>query len=214
MLSSVSAFVATLTGKVVLGTAVAAASVGGLHAAGAVDVPGLPDQVEHAAEQEVEHANNGDLPEDAVAGQKTGEAKREAAAAYTEAVREWADCLSQNAAAQGDESTRTSDGLDPRDDCGDHPDPADFGLTSVPDQATDEGQSHADEDPGDEVVPPAGDPTGSDPTASGSDNPDGDPTGNDPTASGSGTSGGGATTTDPTTTDPTSGGSYPSPAWP
>jgi hypothetical protein len=44
MLSLLSTFVATLTGKVVLGTAVAAASVGAAHAVGVVDVPGLPDR--------------------------------------------------------------------------------------------------------------------------------------------------------------------------
>lgn len=44
MLETLSAFVATLTGKVVLGTAAVAASVGGAHAAGVVDVPGLPDR--------------------------------------------------------------------------------------------------------------------------------------------------------------------------
>jgi hypothetical protein len=60
MLETLSAFLVTLTGKVVLGTAAVAASVGGAHAAGAVDVPGLPDRapavveapaVEDAAEQ-------------------------------------------------------------------------------------------------------------------------------------------------------------------
>ena len=43
MLSALSGFVTTLTGKVVLGTAVVATSVGGLHAARVVDVPVLPD---------------------------------------------------------------------------------------------------------------------------------------------------------------------------
>ena len=44
MLEALSAFVATLAGKVVLGTAAVAVSVGGAHAAGVVDVPGLPDR--------------------------------------------------------------------------------------------------------------------------------------------------------------------------
>jgi hypothetical protein len=43
MLEALSAFVATLTGKVVLGTAAVAASVGGAHVGGVIDVPGLPD---------------------------------------------------------------------------------------------------------------------------------------------------------------------------
>jgi hypothetical protein len=43
ILTTLSGVLATITGKVVLGTAVAAASVGAAHAAGVVDVPGLPD---------------------------------------------------------------------------------------------------------------------------------------------------------------------------
>jgi len=43
MLTGLSAFVATTTGKIVLGTTVAAASVGGMHAAEIVDVPLLPE---------------------------------------------------------------------------------------------------------------------------------------------------------------------------
>ena len=41
MITTIGAFVATTTGKIVLGTAVAAASVGGAHAADIVDVPGM-----------------------------------------------------------------------------------------------------------------------------------------------------------------------------
>lgn len=44
MLTALGTFLATLTGKVVLGTAAAAASVGAAHAVGVVDVPGLPDK--------------------------------------------------------------------------------------------------------------------------------------------------------------------------
>ncbi|MPZ61277.1 MAG: hypothetical protein GEU93_08270 [Propionibacteriales bacterium] len=44
MLKALSAFVATLAGKAVLGTATVAVGVGGAHAAGVVDVPGLPDR--------------------------------------------------------------------------------------------------------------------------------------------------------------------------
>ncbi len=43
MLTGIGAFVATTTGKIVLGTTVAAASVGGMHAAEIVDVPLLPE---------------------------------------------------------------------------------------------------------------------------------------------------------------------------
>ncbi|HEX5996914.1 MAG TPA: hypothetical protein VFY84_17365 [Jiangellales bacterium] len=44
MLTTLSAVLTTLTGKVVLGTAIAAAGVGAAHSAGVVDVPGLPDK--------------------------------------------------------------------------------------------------------------------------------------------------------------------------
>ena len=43
MLTGIGAFIATTTGKIVLGTTVAAASVGGMHAAEIVDVPLLPE---------------------------------------------------------------------------------------------------------------------------------------------------------------------------
>ena len=43
MLTGVGAFVATTTGKILLGTAIAAASVGGAHVAEVIDVPGFPD---------------------------------------------------------------------------------------------------------------------------------------------------------------------------
>jgi hypothetical protein len=43
MIGHVAAFMATMSGKVVIGTTVAAASIGGAHATGAVDVPFLPD---------------------------------------------------------------------------------------------------------------------------------------------------------------------------
>ncbi|MDG2026612.1 MAG: hypothetical protein P8J50_05850 [Acidimicrobiales bacterium] len=43
LISTITAFVGTFAGKVVVGTTVAAASVGGVHATGVVDVPGLPE---------------------------------------------------------------------------------------------------------------------------------------------------------------------------
>lgn len=43
MLATLSTVLTTLTGKVVLGTAIAAAGVGAAHSAGVIDVPGLPD---------------------------------------------------------------------------------------------------------------------------------------------------------------------------
>lgn len=76
MLTALSTFLATLTGKVVLGTAVAAAGVGAAHAVGVVEVPGLPEKaaVVEAPPVDVpavEHA--GDTGPDAGADVETGE---------------------------------------------------------------------------------------------------------------------------------------------
>lgn len=135
MLTGLSAFLGTLTGKVVLGTAVTAASVGGLHAADVVDVPVLPD----TGPPTEQHDGDGGRPDTAGAdgANETAEGKAAAAAAYTDAVRSWTDCVAGAAAGQGDADTRTTGGFDPRDDCGDHPQPADFGLTELPTPAAD-----------------------------------------------------------------------------
>ncbi|MBN2624174.1 MAG: hypothetical protein JXA83_12425 [Acidimicrobiales bacterium] len=138
MLSALSGFVATLTGKVVLGTAVTAASVGGLHAADVVDVPALPDNDRPAVEQQAEPENDrvaGDADKPDVEGAQLGDDKQAAAEAFTDAIREWTDCVGAEAAAQGDEATRTTAGFDPRAECGDRPEPGEFGLTDVPSQA-------------------------------------------------------------------------------
>lgn len=172
MLSGLSGFLATVTGKVVLGGAVAAASVGGLHAGDVVDVPGLPDNDRPAAEESA-NGENGDLPDEAVEGQETADEKRTAAEEYTDAVQAWTDCVSENAAAQGDDTTRTTGEFDPRGDCGDRPSPEDFGLTEAPDQADDEGVENSEE--GRENAP-------DDPGTPGDDGePGDDPTSNDPT---------------------------------
>lgn len=172
MLSGLSGFLATVTGKVVLTGAVAAASVGGLHAGDVVDVPGLPDNDPPAVEQ-AENGNNendvddqnGDLPDEADKGQQTAEEKQAAAEAYTTAVQDWADCVSENAAGQGDETTSTTGEFDPRSECDDRPTPQDFGLTEVPDQADqdgvengEEGRENAPDDPATQGE--ANDPTG------------------------------------------------------
>ncbi len=65
MLTTLSGVLATLTGKVVLGTAVAAASVGAAHSAGVVDIPGLPDTAVEAPDVELpdeagEHGSDSD----------------------------------------------------------------------------------------------------------------------------------------------------------
>lgn len=130
MLESVSALVATVAGKVVLGTAVAAASVGGLHAADVVDVPGLPDRAaeqavtvtDEAGDQSQNAEGNGEPAEAAADGQETAEAakaKQEAAADFTSAMEEWSTCAEE---AEGD----------PVEECGPRPHPSDFGLTTPP----------------------------------------------------------------------------------
>jgi hypothetical protein len=139
MLSALSGFVATLTGKVVLGTAVTAASVGGLHAADVVDVPVLPDNDRQAVEQQADPGNDqvaGDADKADAEGAQLGDDKQAAAEAFTEAIREWTDCVGAEAAAQGDEATRTTEGFDPRAECGDRPESGEFGLTDVPSQAS------------------------------------------------------------------------------
>lgn len=188
MLSGVATFVGTLTGKVVLGGAVAAASVGGLHAADVVDVPGLPRNDPPAVEEhDGEAKGDEELPEEAVAGQQTAEEKKAAAKAYTDAVREWTDCVSQNAADRGDtqsdESTRTTEAFDPREGCEPRPQPENFGLTEAPDQASDEGRENSENRGGSEGVPegtPGEENVPDDPASQGDDGssnaPEGTPT--------------------------------------
>jgi hypothetical protein len=140
MLSAISGLVATLTGKVVLGTAVAAASVGGLHAADVVTVPALPNNDSPGAEQQFD-GEPGSPSSASAEGQQTAAEKQAAARAYAEAVQEWTDCVADNAAAQGTAETRTTGQFDPREGCGDHPRPQDFGLTDLPSQAADAADS-------------------------------------------------------------------------
>ncbi|NEE04420.1 hypothetical protein [Phytoactinopolyspora halotolerans] len=60
MLETLGAFVATVAGKAVLGTAAVAVGVGGAHAAGVVDVPGLPQAASATAEAQVAAAHDKD----------------------------------------------------------------------------------------------------------------------------------------------------------
>lgn len=136
MLSAISGLVATLTGKVFLGTAVAAASVGGLHAADVVTVPALPNNDRPGAEQQFD-GEAGSPSSASAEGQQTAAEKQAAARAYAGAVQEWTDCVADNAAAQGTAETRVTGQFDPREGCGDHPRPEDFGLTNLPSQAAD-----------------------------------------------------------------------------
>jgi hypothetical protein len=67
MLTVLSTALTTLTGKVVLGTAIAAAGVGAAHSAGVVDVPGLPDNAP-AAESPAVDTPASDHAEDSAGG--------------------------------------------------------------------------------------------------------------------------------------------------
>lgn len=147
MLSALSGFVGTLAGKIVLGTAVTAASVSGLHAANAVDVPVLPDTNAPAEQPDPGATPADDEPDAATGGKQTADASKSAADAYTDAVKEWTDCVSEAASSQGDDETRTTGGFDPRKGCGDHPEPADFGLNDLPAQAADAAQGATNERP-------------------------------------------------------------------
>jgi hypothetical protein len=180
MLTGLSGFLGTLTGKVLLGTAVTAASVGGLHASDVVDVPVLPDTGPPAEQHDRDQGGRSDGTDAAGEKDETAEGKASAAAAYTEAVRTWTDCVADAAAGQGDADTRTTGEFDPRDACGDHPQPADFGLTGLPAPAADAADDAIAGTPGatrPETPAPGGGapevtiPSGSDAPAGGGDSP-------------------------------------------
>jgi hypothetical protein len=159
MLSTISGFVGTLIGKAVVGTALAAASVGGLHAADVVDLSVLPDDggpaVEGPSSSGDQTGQGGqDAPSEmGAAGQQTAADKQAAAQALAEAVQEWTDCVAEVAAAQGDGETRATGAFDPRDTCGEIPQPGDFGLTDLPGQAPDTAQTAVESSPGAAAVP-------------------------------------------------------------
>ena len=157
-MSWISAFIATTAGKTAAGAAVAAASVGGMHAADVVDLPILPDEASGPTEEvettetpepgdpvDIEasepadttdvddtDAEGAEFPEEALEGHATAQAKQDAAEAFTTAMQDWADCVGTAAEAfeGGDDS-----GFDPVEACGDRPIPAEFGLTDLPTQA-------------------------------------------------------------------------------
>lgn len=123
-------------------------------------VEGAPNPVRSVVDlassnDETENDENGDefgtststaeTPDEAAEGQQTAQEKRDAAKAFTDAMRDWTDCVKQNAQAQGDEETRTEDSFDPRDGCDERPNPHDFGLSQVPDQASDEGKQKSEQ---------------------------------------------------------------------
>lgn len=114
-----------------IGLGVALATAGGIGAVAAVTSGDLPEQAAPQAGAAVDAAGS-----QGAEGQAGGEARREAAEAYAAAVRNWSACVSDAAAGQGDEATREQGAFDPRAGCGDRPDPADFGLTTPPEQAS------------------------------------------------------------------------------
>jgi hypothetical protein len=87
-----------------------------------------PDPLPEPAEPPQSQA----LPPEALEGQEEGEQRHAAAEALAEAVRDWTDCIAENAAAQGDEETRQEEPFDPTAACPEKPDPADFGLIEPP----------------------------------------------------------------------------------
>lgn len=209
--SGLLAFAGTLGGKVVAGGVAVAATVGMLHTAGAVHLPIPPGGGQSPAEQPDDGtAGNGDQQGPSGAGgggqpqtgepsgqgqpgeggrqgpeQSTRTAPQDEAHAYTEAVDEWTDCVADAAAARSDADARATGGFDPRETCGEKPEPSDFGLDEAPsatpgsgagnqgDGSTGEGRR--DQTPVPDTVPPgSGDPDppgqGSDPRGAGSGN--------------------------------------------
>lgn len=146
MLGRLGGFAGTVAGKVLLTSAVAAAGVGGLHAAGAVDVPALPDDKNPV--ERPEPATDRTPRDGADHSQQAPSAgNRRATEAYTDAVDDWTDCVADAASVRGDEETRTSGRFDPTAACGEHPRPDDFGLGEVPEQASDRGEGGPGETP-------------------------------------------------------------------
>lgn len=177
VIKTIAAFGATITGKVVLGTAVAAAAVGGAHAADVADLPGLPDQAGGQAQVEAgsqaddtaddrddegegtasEAQDNGsvdgegDGPADGAFGNSAEGDVPDDVQSYLDELETWVRCVQGNAAAQGDEDERTEGEFDPREDCDDRPDPRDHGLTDdearAAEDARDDANGNADEGP-------------------------------------------------------------------
>ena len=112
MLTGIGAFVATTTGKIVLGTTVAAASVGGMHAAEIVDVPLLPEpapaevlmvDAEDDAEIEATDSTTGEIAESAAEVDDTVEPAEDA---DTDAVADDMDDQGSDEADLADEEPK------------------------------------------------------------------------------------------------------------
>jgi hypothetical protein len=162
---------AGVAGKIVLGAAIAAASVAGLQASGLVDVPGLPDSASHRAVEAVSHtvddtggpvadgsdSDGNEASDAATQGQETAAEARTnqaAAADFTNALHEWQACVD----VAGDDEAAVAA-------CGDRPRPGDFGLAGPPANSNAGGNGGGNPDPG---TPPPNSNAG----GNGSGNPD------------------------------------------
>lgn len=112
-------------GRAIAGVAVAAATTAGV----AVTVGTL---VGNGGPDPVVAASHSDLPDPAESGKAAAAAKRAAAKAFTDDVREWTACVAEKASARG-ETPGPKDPFDPVAECGEHPRPHDYGLTGRPD---------------------------------------------------------------------------------
>lgn len=139
MTKALSAFIATVAGKVALGTAVAAASVGGLQAADVIDV--VPDRGRPATAvttAQEDETNDVESEDEIGSGEAEGEANAAAAEEHVNALEAerqafldqldtWTTCVAENASARGDTqsdpATRTEGEFDPTTACGAKPEP-------------------------------------------------------------------------------------------
>ncbi len=118
VMSTIAAFIGTTIGKVVLGTAVAAASVGTGQAVGVLDVPGLPNGTT-APVVETEHDEADDDAAEAPHCSDQADAIEEAAEgqgdAAEEAASEEADAF-EDACEEADEAAEDAESADAADD--------------------------------------------------------------------------------------------------
>jgi hypothetical protein len=142
---AVGVLTAGLAGKVVLGAALVAASVGGLHAAGAVDVPGLPDRADERAVVDTREVRADEVADDdtseAGAVGATADAP-EAESDFSLAMQAWSECVDAASAAHDAGTTdrdASVDGppgrFDPEAACGERPaNPATSGQAGPPEE--------------------------------------------------------------------------------
>lgn len=208
------AFGSTLGGKIAVGTMAMATTLGGLHTAGALDVPILPDRdqvpEEHSkigdgsgladdsdAERSESPAPERPSNEDAGSGRRRGQSQAEPpgqgqgpASTTRNAAQEYVQAVQDwndcvAEAASGPEKQEAG-GFNPREACGPKPEPADFGLGEKPDTPQD--RADRDTTAGEEGEGAPDQVPASDPGSSGSGDPAGK--GSDPPGAGSGNTNG------------------------